>query len=287
MKPFLCVDLTQDKNNEKSNSEAFIASRISSGTLQSLERVSGEAADLGEKASLSKPLRILHGALGVIGGIAAMIIFRTVIREGISIADIYNNFPAIFWIAGVCLALFGGLTWFAQKKRKTVSESEENKLVSDRIEGICNLAYSELAVPLNAPDVDILSFFYKTKNGEPVPKTKKLMPTPYNNFEYKIFTENGNLYVADLECKYEIPLSCLKRIKTVNKRIGVPLWNKETHYTQGEYKEYKITDNNDTKCIYFKPYHILEFEYNNEVWGIYFPCYDLSTFEKVTGIKAE
>ena len=37
----------------------------------------------------------------------------------------------------------------------------------------------------------------------------------------------------------------------------------------------------------YKGYHILELEINGELWGIYFPCYELMVFEEITGLKAE
>ena len=39
--------------------------------------------------------------------------------------------------------------------------------------------------------------------------------------------------------------------------------------------------------VFSKPYHVLEFEAGEEEWGIYFPCYELPTFKKLTGLDAE
>lgn len=32
-------------------------------------------------------------------------------------------------------------------------------------------------------------------------------------------------------------------------------------------------------------YYILELEYGQETWGLWFPCYELSAFEALTGLK--
>ena len=36
-----------------------------------------------------------------------------------------------------------------------------------------------------------------------------------------------------------------------------------------------------------KAYHILELEHGGENYGIYFPCWELPVFERLTGLNAE
>ena len=54
----------------------------------------------------------------------------------------------------------------------------------------------------------------------------------------------------------------------------------------GEFKQYKLGVTY-IGTIIVKPYHILEIERNGTLYGIYFPCYELATFEALTGLKAE
>ena len=81
-------------------------------------------------------------------------------------------------------------------------------------------------------------------------------------------------------------LSSLQAIHTIRKNIRIPSWNKDEAHNKGEYKKYKLNAD-DYGCIHVKPYHILEFLHNGESWGIYFPSYELSTFEVLTDLKAE
>ena len=53
---------------------------------------------------------------------------------------------------------------------------------------------------------------------------------------------------------------------------------------KGYYKQFKITGDDDDG-VSFKPYYILQFRHEGELWGIYFPCYDLEAFERLTGLK--
>lgn len=39
--------------------------------------------------------------------------------------------------------------------------------------------------------------------------------------------------------------------------------------------------------LWIKPHHILVIEQDGEEYGIYFPAYELSTFERLTGLSAE
>jgi hypothetical protein len=71
----------------------------------------------------------------------------------------------------------------------------------------------------------------------------------------------------------------------VNKRTSVPTWNKDEEPRKGKYKQYKMTVNSYGN-VFFKPYYILEIEKDNQTFGIYFPCYELSTIENLTGLTA-
>jgi hypothetical protein len=85
-----------------------------------------------------------------------------------------------------------------------------------------------------------------------------------------------------MESVFSIPLSCLKEIRKVDKRIVFTNWNKEEPFNKGSFKPYKIREE---KAGYSCPcYYILDVEYQGELYGIYFPCYELDTFRQATGI---
>lgn len=68
--------------------------------------------------------------------------------------------------------------------------------------------------------------------------------------------------------------------------MGIDNWNKDDSFKADTYKRFKIETTKYGK-IYVKPYYILELEYMDETWGIYFPNYELPAFECITGLKAE
>ena len=104
--------------------------------------------------------------------------------------------------------------------------------------------------------------------------------------DMKIYKENESLCLADTEKKYEIPLSQLRRIKAVNKEIGMILWNKKESFRQSPYSAYNIVKNKKGNYVVPK-YYELEFEHEGELWLISFPCYEIDTFQKLTGLTAE
>lgn len=287
MKPFLGVDLTENKNNERFNGEEFLRIKTSETQLQSFEKAAESGLELEAKAKLPLPLRIIGGICGFVGLIGlAVIVNLWGESEEATFAHIYETLPWVFWLCGVCLAVWGVLKLLGKKKAKDTIESDEGNLTKSRIDTAVNTIYAEMGVPKTTPETDIFAFGYKVKDGEVIAKTRGFEITPYNNLIYRVFTDKDNLCLVNMEGRYEFPLSELKAIRTVKKSIVIPDWNKEESPKKGIYKQYKLSVDNQN-CVHIKPYHILEFEHNGETWGIYFPCYELPTFEKLTGLKAE
>lgn len=285
MKPFLCIDISEDKSSENVNGAEFIAARPSELMRSSLEGAAAAAAETQEHAKLPTVLRVVQWICGTAGALVVLGIVRA-LKGDVSLPEAYSNAPALFWAGGACLIIWAILRLAASRKSKTVMESDEGSYSMAKLESVANTVLGELGVPGDAAEVDVLTFKYKVKNGEIKPRAGAMDFTAYENSAYKLFSDLESLYLADVSGKFEIARSELRRISTVRKSISVPEWNKETPPTKGEYKPLKMSvDKYD--CVHFKPYHILEFEHGGETWGIYFACYDLPAFEAATGLKAE
>lgn len=251
MKPFLGIDLTTDKKNEQLNGSEFIVAKPSEEMTRALEKSLDGADEVYEKATLPIAVRIVKWICGAVGGFVGVCFIRAL--ENISIKEAYQNATEFVWVGGACIIVWLVLEILSRKKAK---------------------------------DVDILSFFYKVKEGEIKVHEKGLQIAQYYNFNYKIFADSENFYMANLEEKYAFPLSSLRAIHTVKKRIILYSWNKEEKHNKGVYKQYKL-DIGEGGEIHCKNFHILEFEHNGELWGVYFPAYELPAFEEITGLKAE
>lgn len=279
MKPFLGIDVTTDKNNELFNGEEFLIQTPSAALASALDSSSEKALKTVEKANLPPLFRVMM----YICGIAALLIVSGILRADASFAEGYKNAPWLYWAAGICAVTWLVLWLWSIQKSKTVLETEEASQTLSHLDSITRSIYAELAVPADAKDMDLLFFFYKIKDGEIKPVEKSVVT--YFNPEFKIFTDEENLYLANLEGKYAFPLSSIVKIHTVKKHIHIPQWNKEEKYNKGIYKQYKLTQDN-FDSIHCKYYHILEIHHQSETYGIYFPCYELPVLEALTGLKA-
>ena len=281
MKPFLAIDITNNKKNEEFNGEEFVVARPSSAMDNALENASDDAIDVINKSRLPLVFRIIEIVSAIAGTGITLGILRTWTDEEASFAEMYKNIPWLFWVAGALIIVAVILGILSHKKEKTVMESDEANNVFSDFDQVSDNIFRELKVPSDAKTVDVLSFNYKLKKDDVVISEDIL-----TNFEFKIFADSENLYLASLEEKYGFPLSSFTKISTVNKRVSIFCWNKETEANKGEYKQYKLmVDKYD--CVSFKPYYILEFSHNGEEWGIYIPKYELPIFEGLTGLKAE
>lgn len=283
MKPFLGIDLTTDKKNEQANGREFLAAEPSPALAQALERSSGKALETLEEAKLPGVLRVIQWVCGA----AALLVGLGIIRAlpKVSIQQAYQNAPVLFWIVGICLPVWLVLKLLSVRREKTVLGQDESAAALSNLEGVQRAVYQELAVPADAREVDLLSFYYKEKNGDIRPTEKGMQMATYLNPVFRVFADEKNLYIANLEGKYAFELSEIVGIRTVRKHIRICGWNKEEACNKGIYKPYKLTRDN-YGCIHCKQYHILEVRRDGETWGIWIPDYELPVFEQLTRHRA-
>jgi hypothetical protein len=287
MKPFLGIDLTPNQKNEQMNGEEFVVAKPNLSLTRSLESTSENVDETIEKSKLPLPIRIGHWTCGTVGALVAIGIIKALGGEdGVTLSQAYQNASWLFWLSGACLVVWALLKLVSMRKEKNVLETEESSQAFNNLDKTCEAILADLKVPQDSREIDILSFFYKVKNDNIKVCEKGLQIAPYINPIFHIFTDSENLYLANLEGKYAIPLSQIKAIKSIKKTIRITEWNKDEAFNKGIYKQYKLSED-DFGCIICKGYHILEFEHENELWGIYFPCYELPLIEELTGLKAD
>ncbi len=285
MKPIFAIDITTDKKNEQWNSDLFIAASAESNAQESLKQHTEAAENKFEKsAKLPLPLRIIRTVCGLLFWAVLIGILRAVPNVGLQQG--YKNAPFLFWLCGALLLVFAVLQIWSWKRSNKVLKSEDTQKTLQDLQQSIDEIHRTLQVPQDAIDTDLLTCHYKMKNGNPIPKAVGFSTTEYVNVEVKLFVKDGFLCVADSEHRYEFPLESFKRIRTIKKRIAVPFWNKEKDFDQEPYRQYKITANN-MGLIFFKTYYILELERGGETYGIYFPVYELPTFESLLKMSPE
>ena len=285
MKPFLGINLTENKNNNQFNGDEFLVAKPSLALAQSYERSSENANETIEKSKLPLPLRICQWICGITALLFSAGLFRAYGQNGTSFEQAYKNAPWIFWIGGGCLLVWLVLKILGSKKQKSILETEESSQSFANLEKNCDAIYSELSIPSDSKEVDILSFYYKEKEDGIKVCEKAMQLSSHFNSIFNIFADSENLYIANLEGKYAFPLTSIKTIHTINKRVRLSNWNKDEQLNSDIYKPYKLVADK-FGCVHCKYYHIIEVDLNGESWGIHIPCYELPIFEKLTGIKA-
>lgn len=287
MKPFIGINITENKKNDEINGKEFIVQTASYEMLEAYNKATDDLESFCKKAKLPKWYQILHRLAGMIAVGATAGFTRTVLNNGGSeaVPVIYEHAAWVIWLGIACWIAFGLMTYFGRKRIKEIEASDEYNRVKTKTESLSNTVYAELGVPPQAPFVDVLNFQYKIKDGNIKPKGKEAKTVPFINIAFKIHTDGQKLYLTEKESKYAFELSELKGIKEIKERGFIPGWNKDEPHDKGEYKQYKIVTNKIG--LYFKNYCILELEHNGELWGIYFPNYELPVFEQLTGLKAE
>lgn len=280
MKVFYSLDVSDSGNVSVPNGQEFMVASTSSDLLDEYQEATEAVDKIYEKAKLPTGLHILRFVL------VMEIIVIFLMLAGI----ISSHTNSVFQIVGFVLLLggiFTGLYFigrFEKNRRTRINNSDELKQAYERINQLSEKIIRSYNASESTYGTDILAFSYQTKTNRKG-KTKITVIDRYN-LSLAAYTEDENLCLIALDARFEIPVSSLERITTVNERYPLNRWNKQISPDDEEIK--KLGLHTDAYGIrYADRFHILEFSHNGERWGLYFPCYELPVFEKLTGLKAE
>lgn len=280
MKPVFGFDTTEDKSSEKTYSDLFITKKQDEKVLDELNSSRESLETTLEDSKLPVALRIAQ----YLGLFIGLMITGPMIGVDGGIAQAIRNAP-LLCLSGIFALIIGVMLWIFSlvKSKRVLTESNAVDKVTDLKEK-ADKAYRELGVPDDAVCVDIIGFMYFFKDEKLKIRSSALSITPYSNPIVKAYLKDYNLCLADVETVYSFPLESMRSIQTVKKSIILPEWNKDEAYNKGEFKQYKLSKND--YGIICKKHHILELEREGELYGIYFPNYELPVFERLTRLSA-
>ena len=281
MKPLYGIDRTTLKKNTFHEGDCFIAATVSDMTRQSYERALQSAAKELEATKLNPLLRGLKTVCSWI----TLIVFLSTIRalRNVTIAEAFENAPFIFWLMGGCGMVWLVLTILTNRKAKNVMAGEDFNMSTRRLEGEIDRVYRELQVPEDAKEVDVVQLTYRWKNGTVKISTTGSETTPYTNVSLRVFRREDVLCLADLENRYELPISAMRRLKMVKKPLVIQGWNKEEKLNDPFYKPYKLTMDNYER-VHTKSYGLLELNHDGVDWALWLPPYELNYISALTGL---
>ena len=281
MKPFYGIDRTTLKKNTFHEGDCFIAATVSDMTRQSYVRALQSAAKELEATKLNPILRGLKTVCSWI----TLIVFLSTIRalRNVTIAEAFENAPFIFWLMGGCGVVWLVLTILTNRKAKNVMAGEDFNMSTRRLEGEIDRVFRELQVPEDAKEVDVVQLTYRWKNGTVKISTTGSETTPYTNVSLRVFRREDVLCLADLENRYELPISAMRRLKKVKKPLVIQGWNKEERLNDPFYKPYKLTMDNYER-VHTKSYGLLELNHDGVDWALWLPPYELNYISALTGL---
>lgn len=281
MKPLFSIDITENKKNEQINGAEFITAAISDECAENLASSQSAATSLINKGKLSVWLEMLKLLLGCFGFMIVIMLLPTAFSIGFGPA--FSGTPALSVIGILCLIGWGVLFTLSKIRKAQYEKTHDEEAIIRSLNEAMRDAYAMLGVPEDTENVDVLMFRYKVKDGVAVPVDTMQQVTKFTNIDLRAFVKDGHLCLADLSNVYSFRLDSMKSITKINKRVHFPTWNKEVKHNELMYKPYKITLKDNIYST--KPYYVLTFEKDGEEYGIYFPPYELSTFERLAEIS--
>lgn len=277
MKVFFGIDLTEDKKNERMGGEVFLTDSVPEEQMARIEKHDDNVTENLDRKYLPLPMRMLKLLSGLATLLAAVIVIAPIGEETISYKEFAGELWWIFAIGIICGVVYGLLCLWENKNKKAYEESDENKAFERESDNIDAASRVYLGIPDDSVKMDVFLGNYKLKRGNVV--YSEFNPI---NMEIDVFVDGANLCFADAASKYTVPFSDIRCVKEIKKNISFLFWNKDEEPDKGEYKQYKIRQNNFGYTV--KYYYALVIERDGEEYDLHFPPYELSVIEKLTGV---
>ncbi|MGN0677512.1 MAG: hypothetical protein ACI4K5_07180 [Ruminococcus sp.] len=279
MKNLFGVDITDNEENFHQDGEIFITKRIPSELEQRFDIASEQ--DTGFEKSANFPMwLIIIKYIFIIGAVS----FTLGIFQGdINFAEGYKNAPWVYWITPVLWIVSIVLIVFERSKAKKIYSSQDFSEHVENIISIIQEAEQYLEIPENAFEIDTMLFRYIEKNGEI--KRKDFPLFSHMNFSHKAYIENNNLCLSNLRYVMEIPLQSIKSVHMEKKKASFPEWHKREPFNSKEYKQFKVTCNN--QGTYFAKYYSVQIEDISGNFEFYVPNYDIDKICSLTGLNTD
>lgn len=279
MKNLFGVNITYDDGNFYQDGDLFITKRITPDLEIRFDRASEQDTDFRKSAVFPLWLTIIK-YIFIIGAVS----FTLGIFQGdINFAEGYKNAPWVYWITPVLWIVSIVLIVFERSKAKKIYSSQDFSEHVENFISIIQEAEQYLEIPENAFEIDALLFRYIKKDGEI--KRKDFQFFSHINFSHKAYVKDDNLCLSNLRYVMEIPLQSVKSIHMEKKKASFPNWNKSQPFNSNEYKQFKVTFNN--QGTYFAKYYSVQIQDIKGEFEFYVPNYDIDKICSLTGINID
>lgn len=283
VKPFLVIDRTENDDNRFPNGVEYNVADVSQETFNEWNLLHKTKAELDKRLRLPLILLYLPYFFLLLGFASTLETLSHIFGKRDITDQVY--FLIVLISAVIGYGLYFLLPRLYKLRCNKLTEKEEFKHCLEKGEALAKKSRKELNVPDSFISADILFFHYKLIDGKVTPISQNKKQSPYENSDYLFYIQNNIFCVATAFDSFAVPLEAMQRIRKVEENVKISAWNKAVPPTDVMYNKY--IESVDGKHIKLNHYYILEFSHNGILWGLYFPPYELSVFEKLTGLKAE
>ncbi len=267
------------REDDRPDCAAFLTVEIPPELEAEVMRMQTESETLLKKAELPLWLTIFR----IVCCFGWIVVLLGTLKSDVSFAEGYRNAPALHWGGVVCFLLWLGLFLYGRRRMKQIANSSDLASHIQDSEKLFSDLRQALGVPEDALEMDVLGESYVMKNGKPRHKDAGL--TKYININMAAFVQDGNLCLADTMQRWEIPLSSIRSMTLVKKRVSFPEWHKDEPFDSPKYKPYKITTNSYGHV--FSYYYRIEISDIRGDFCLLVPYFDGEVFTDLTHIRPD
>ncbi len=272
-------NMTKGQNVGNVDGAVFLTRTLSDEQNAALDSFQNSNEDFVKKSKLPLPLRIVQG-ICLFGW---WIILIGILKADVSFAEGYRNAPGLYWALPICFVLWLVLFMLGKYCQKQLAQDDALKEHFENAESLTQMARNALGIPEDAQNIDVLAERYVLKDGEI--KHKDFNMTNFLNLDLFIFYEDGNLCLADLRQRLDIPLRSLHTMRLEKKKKSFPEWHKSEPSNAPKYKPFKIAVNQYGHV--FSRYYRVDISDVKGEFYLLIPEYDGDVFTEVTHIHPE
>ena len=181
-------------------------------------------------------------------------------------------------LAAACIAV----RVVARSKELRAMNRKEDGEKALRLRETAKEGMEQMDVPENAPEIDLFTYRYRTKNGEN--EACDQTAGQYIPLIGTVFCENGVLSVADAEMRFDIPVTDILDLKIVHQRVSMSGWYKEEACDQGRYRAWRLREDNMGR-VWMDRWGKLTVRLNGEEYALRFPPYEYETIASLAAQK--
>ncbi len=268
-----------EQEDDRPDCAAFLTAEIPPELESQMMQMQTESETFLKKADLPLPLTIVR----IVCWFGWIVVLLGILKSDVSFMEGYHNAPALHWGGVACFLLWLSLFLYRRKRMKQIDKSSDLAAHIQESENLFFELRESLGVPKDALEMDVLGERYVIKNGKPRHKDAGL--TQYLNINMAAFLHDNNLCLADTMQRWEIPLSSIRSMTLVKKRVSFPEWHKDEPFNSPKYKPYKITSN--SYGHFFSYYYRIEIRDIRGDFYLLIPHFDGEVFTELTHIRPE